>query len=507
MKFSRYLLVLFVLLVGSACSETPVVLETPIFSGTPQESVGSTEQVDQPTIDLFQETSEIDPPQTTSKPVSDPDTTSQFPKMLFGMESHHMPFDEFPNFVGESGMKLVRHNGLIWPQVEPIEGQRDWQAVADLEEKLAKASASGLSTILIVRGTPEWAQLIPGSACGPIKPDKMESFAIFMAEAVSRYSVPPYNVKYWELGNEPDVDPSLIPQNSPFGCWGDMNDVYYGGGYYAQMLKTVYPAIKEADPEANGLIGGLLLDCDPTHVPEGKDCTPGKFLEGILVNGGGEYFDAVSFHGYAPYFGPESGLPTKLFFDDHHPSWEHRGGVVVGKVDFLREVLETYNHEKPIFHTEGALICPEQNPTDCESPEKDFFDMQADYAIRMYVRNWANEVAGTIWYQFEGPGWRYSGLLDENQNPKPVYQGIDFLTTHLSNAQYVGVIDMFDSIEGYEFASPESRTWILWSPDEIDTLIIIPKNTSKILDKFGNELSPEGNQIVVNSPTYIVLSR
>jgi hypothetical protein len=93
-------------------------------------------------------------------------------------------------------------------------------------------------------------------------------------------------------------------------------------------------------------------------------------------------------------------------------------------------------------------------------------------------------------------------LLDENQFPKPVYQGIDFLTTHLSNAQYVGVIDMFDSIEGYEFIAPDSRTWILWSPDEADTFIIIPKNTSKILDKFGNELTPEGNLIVVNSPTY-----
>ena len=66
---------------------------------------------------------------------------------------------------------------------------------------------------------------------------------------------------------------------------------------------------------------------------------------------------------------------------------------------------------------------------------------------------------------------------------------------------------MFDSIEGYEFIAPDSRTWILWSPDEADTFIIIPKNTSKILDKFGNELTPEGNLIVVNSPTYIVLSR
>ena len=39
------------------------------------------------------------------------------------------------------------------------------------------------------------------------------------------------------------------------------NDPYYGGGYYAEMLKIVYPQIKAADPEAQILIGGLLLFC------------------------------------------------------------------------------------------------------------------------------------------------------------------------------------------------------------------------------------------------------
>jgi len=109
-------------------------------------------------------------------------------------------------------------------------------------------------------------------------------------------------------------------------------DEYYGGGYYAEMLKAVYPAIKEADPQAQVLIGGLLLDCDPTHPPEGKDCKPSKFLEGILKNDGGDYFDIISFHGYPPYSGADIG--GGLYNDVHHPYWESRGGVVLGKVDF-----------------------------------------------------------------------------------------------------------------------------------------------------------------------------
>ena len=432
-------------------------------------------------------------------------TTFQEPEevMAFGMESHKANFQEHTALLGEPGLTLMRHNGLLWQNVEPIEGERDWTSQADLDGKLERASTSGLSTILIVRGTPQWAQLFPGSFCGPITPDKLELFADFMVEAVSRYSQPPYNVKYWELGNEPDVDPLLVPPKSVFGCWGNHLDPYYGGGYYADMLKVVYPAIKSADPEAQVLIGGLLLDCDPNQPAEGKDCSSGNFLEGILQNGGGDYFDLISFHGYTPYFGPTSGFPYALYLDEHNPSWEHLGGVVAGKIKFIRQVMEYYQIEKPIFHTEGALMCAEYNPTDCEEPGELFYDAQADYAVRIFVRNWANDIEGTIWYQFEGPGWRYGGLLDEDQNPKPVYDALLFLTSILSNTAYIGEIDQYEGMQVYEFSSPDKRIWVLWSPEQIDTRILLPNNVNAAFDKFGNEITPEGNQLVVNDPIFL----
>ena len=358
---------------------------------------------------------------------------------------------------------------------------------------------------MIVRGTPDWAQKNPGSFCSPIRQDKLDAYANFVSEAVKRYSIPPYNVKYWELGNEPDVDPGLVPFNSVFGCWGDQNDLYYGGGYYAEMLRVVYPAIKSADPDTEVLIGGLLLDCDPTHPPEGKDCKPSNFLEGILRNGGGDFFDAISFHGYAPYYGPSSDIPNELFFDDHHPSWEHRGGVVIGKVDFLREVMAKFAINKPIFHTEGALLCPEYTPIDCDPPGENFNDSQADYIVRMFVRNWAYGVSGTIWYQFEGPGWRHGGLLDENQNPKLAYDALKFLMSELSDVEYSGVLSQFDPLEGYEFTTPEKRIWVIWSPDEIDVQIQLPEEVLSVFDKFGTEITPQGVDMIVKNPIYLEL--
>jgi hypothetical protein len=120
---------------------------------------------------------------------------------------------------------------------------------------LIEASDRGLNIILIIRSTPSWAQKRSGVSCGAVKFEKLSAFSKFVGDAVARYSNPPYNVKYWELGNEPDIDPSLVPSDNPFGCWGDDTDLYYGGGYYAEMLKQIYPVIKAADPEAHVLIG------------------------------------------------------------------------------------------------------------------------------------------------------------------------------------------------------------------------------------------------------------
>jgi hypothetical protein len=271
------------------------------------------------------------------------------------------------------------------------------------------------------------------------------------------------------------------------------------------MLKTVYPAIKEVDPEAKVLLGGLLLDCDPVFPPAGEVCGSGNFFGGVLRNGGGDYFDIVSFHAYPFYSGPSYGFPS-LYYDDHHPKWGNRGGVVLGKLQFIRQVMATYNVEKPIFHTEGALLCHPQNTIDCDPPGEGFFEAQADYLPRLYVRNWANGVSGTIWYQLEGPGWRFGGLLDDNQNPKPAFNALKAMTDKLSGTTLSGSVTQFEGIEGYEFNSDQKTVWVLWSPDEVDILIIPPENLSAAYDKYGKEITPAGTGITINSPVFFELN-
>jgi hypothetical protein len=435
-----------------------------------------------------------------------PSTFERLPRPKLGVETHWLSVEGIMDSIQQSGANLVRHNALLWSQVESKEGELNWQAVSNLEAGLASASEHGIEAILIVRSTPPWAQKVEGYYCAAVKADKLQAFADFMGDAVARYSAPPFNVKYWELGNEPDVQPSFVPPESAFGCWGDEKDEYYGGGYYGEMLKRVYPAIKAADPQAQVLIGGLLLDCDPTQPPEGKDCKPAKFLEGILKNGGGDYFDIVSFHGYPQYY--LSGAdPSGLYGDEHFPSWEHRGGVVLGKADFIRSVLASYNLEKPLIHTEGSLTCPESNPDSCNPPSEALFEAQADYVVWMYIRNWAAGMAGTVWYQFEGPGWRYGAMLDENQQPKPAYKAFHFLTQETSDMFYTARVNLGGNLRGYELSGPEKRIWVAWSADGQAYDVTLPANWSVLYDKYGDQITPRGDEILsVQSPIYIEIA-
>lgn len=88
---------------------------------------------------------------------------------------------------------------------------------------------------------------------------------------------------------------------------------------------------------------------------------------------------------------------------------------MLGKALFLREVLSSYGWDKPLLHTEGALLCPSSFKTSCNPPGPAFYEAQADYVVWLYVRNWAEGLLGTMWYTLDGPGWQESALLDGGQ--------------------------------------------------------------------------------------------
>jgi hypothetical protein len=420
------------------------------------------------------------------------------PPPVFGAETYNF-FKWKINKANLAKVFWLRNAAFSWAAIEPTRPAPDptynWDLVNNAG--LIDAYNHNLTVIAIIKDTPGWARMQKYSAyqCGPIDASALDEYAQFIYDLVARYSQPPYNIRYFELGNEPDVDPTALGTDySPrYGCWGNERDPYYGGGYYAEMLKYAYPAVKAANPESQVLIGGLLLDCDPTHPPTGKNCLAAKFLEGILRNQGAAYFDILAFHGY-------SGYSQGKIIDETNQNFAARGGQIVGKVDFLHSVMAQYGVNKPLMMTETALNCW---PTDeCYPPNDTFLQLQADYVVSAYVRSWSLSLTGAIWYTLEDSGWQQTGL-HTGQTSRPAYNAYVFMTNELKGATIGQALTQFAGLKGYQFTTPTKRIWVLWAPDGMTSqTITLPGNVSLIYDLYGNSI-PVAVPITVLHPIYI----
>ncbi len=429
---------------------------------------------------------------------------------VFGVEINTGLGSALAETAADAGVSWVRYGVVRWDEIESVQGQRNWDLLSGLDQDLAALQAQGLNTEMVVLGTPDWARKYPsatpqdrGRDCGAIGEAYFSDFASFMQEVVRRYSGSPYYVKYWELGNEPDVDPafSSADQKNLYGCWGEMGDPYYGGGYYAAMLKTVYPAIKAVAPQAQVMIGGLLLDCDPTHPPANSvdGCLPGKFFEGILRAGGGAYFDMATYHAYT--YWRNDGLDSDLT----HGKWAVRGGAVLGKASLLREVMAQYGVNKPLLMNEGGLLC---YPTNSACPGELFQHGQAVGLVKLYTRTWANDIEGAIWYTLNGPGWRDGGLLEGDKSPRPAYTSLSFMADLLKNAHFVAST-ITAQAESYEFEDATHLYQLHWTNStDLTVQIQNAANLQSVYDIYGQSVVHDELTLPVSfDPVIVVLSK
>jgi hypothetical protein len=404
-----------------------------------------------------------------------------------------------------AGAYWTRFDGFHWDQIEPVKAAKpnyQWGAVD--EAALRNAAKTGAQIIAIVLFAPNWAQKYPGVACGPFAETALDEFASFTNALVSRYSQPPYNIKYWEIGNEPDVDHTLVDPHSGYGCWGDSGDPYYGGGYYAEMLKATYNQIKKADPQAQLLVGGLLLDCDPINPPETstnsgqyKDCASSRFLEGILKAGGDDYFDGISFHAYDYYLNKlgQYGNPN------WHSSRNGTGPVLISKADFIRSRLAIYGQaDKFLMNTEVALLCG-RNGTEAHCLSEDYDLTKAHYIAEANAAAVAQGLVANVWYSLTG--WRASGLVDKSLQPNPAFEAERFSAAQLQEAAFVAKVTGFPGVLGYEFSKGGRRTWLLWSQDGNPHTIQLASLPTMIFYVFGKSLPTEKDLTITPAPLYV----
>jgi hypothetical protein len=422
---------------------------------------------------------------------------SQSSPTVFAIEDSYYQAGSIMDAAVESGSSWFRKNSLRWADVEPQKGQRQWSQVSALEVELKNLGSTGKEIVLIIHITPQWARQYPNSGCGPIKQSEIPAFANFVADAVTRYSAPPFNIHYYEIWNEPDA--YLVDDDTVFGCWGDKNDTYYGGRYYGQVLKQVYPKLKAADPYAKLVLGGLLLDCDPVNPPidpgtgKPKDCKNSRYLEGILVEGGGPYFDIISYHAYDYYYGALGVYGNTNW----NAAWDGSGPSLIAKTRFLKDTLAKYNVTgKTLLNTEVALLCQ----SNCDAT---FQQTKAYYVAQAYAATIAEGIKGSFWYTLVNR-WRETGLITTYEYDRlPAFDAYKFGRLELGAASS-GKDVSEGQIRIYEINAPRGRVWVMWSKDGQNHSYPFNSTTPyKAFDVYGNSLSV-GNSINIGlMPVYL----
>ena len=410
---------------------------------------------------------------------------------IFGVMLHQPVLPEELKLVKSAGMGWSRI-GLDWNLIEPANGIFDWSQASSVEQALVATSQAGMQPIMLLESTPAWA-LKPGFACGAVREDLFPEFVNFAKEAVKRYSASPYNVKYFEIYNEPDAAGLL-------GCWGSPNDPLYGGTYYGQFLQTVYPAIKSVNPKVQVLVGGLLLDCDPVNPPvnsngQKKDCSSGRFFEGILSSGAGNSFDGVSFHSYDYYGG--LGLYSNF---NWHSDRTLNGSSTLPKAAYLRSTMQKYAVPvKPLFNTEYALFCGAENKNECNSFQTDVETTKAYYIVQFIASAYADGYQAAVWYAIMGG--RNNSLLNPDFTPLPAYNAYKFTNQKIANASYSQrVSDAVFLI--HEFKKPNGKIWIVWTNDNLAHTLTLPA-----LPKAIYRIGADGNGITDPLTTSVTLDK
>jgi len=141
----------------------------------------------------------------------------------------------------------------------------------------------------------------------------MSAWYNFVKTIAERYKE---KITAWEIWNEEDLS---------YFWKGNV-------GEYVELIKYAYLALKEVDENNIVVMGGLALG------EAGTGSYNPHFLEEFLEMGGGEYVDVYAFHVY--------------------------GDTLLQRYEYMRNTLEKYGEEKPLWITEFGASTSEGGYTE-----------------------------------------------------------------------------------------------------------------------------------------------
>lgn len=242
-------------------------------------------------------------------------------------------------------VKLVRFD-FDWSGIEKVQGKFDW----DYTDRMVRAAnARGMKILALLTYTPTWAR--PAGTSSHTPPSRAEDFATFAHAAAQRYSV--QGVRHWEIWNEPNTSDFWQPMPSVEG--------------YGSLFRATVTAIREVDPKAFVLTGGLTRGAT---AEDGSRIAQTDFVNGLYANGTAQMADAVALHPYSFPSLPSDGVAT-----------------VVGSLADLPSVHAVMDHwgdgEKKIWITEFGAATGDGDGAMTEQGQAESI-LQAEQLVRSW---------------------------------------------------------------------------------------------------------------------------
>jgi hypothetical protein len=277
------------------------------------------------------------------------------------------------------GAQVVR-DSLLWSEIEPEEGERDWTRPDSVVEDIR---AEGMEPLFVVLGSPSWANGVPEStpdqslfvpARGPALDAWLRHYSDFLAAAVERYK---NVVRRWEIWNEPNLAAYWRPEPDPAA--------------YRQVYETLRSTILRVDPAADVAVGGLTS----LSTASAPDFAGRAFLSRLTSTK--LPLDNVAVHLYTT--------------DEHPPGVDVPGENNFEDVELVHRQLVAQGVRASIWVTEWGW----SSATVGESLQAQYVDV----SLSMLQSRYPFVRVATYFVDHDRPPDLFYGLLHEDLEPKP----------------------------------------------------------------------------------------
>ncbi len=360
-------------------------------------------------------------------------TGVNFPMYLPNLKT----IDQYLQLVSESGGKCIRQMtwaDVHWRQVEPADNS--WDFVRSDSAFLNPFGLMPIGTLYSMMGNDQVGMQTPWLACtNPFNcfwdPAGDSIFSKdYVFTSINRYK---HVTKYWEVANE--IESALPPPGLP-------NILSK-----KEFLRYNYLWIKQADPDAQVLLPGLVGTCCTFPISKSFD-----WLRNMLHAGTGGFFDIMNYHDYNAWWT----LPA------HY--------------DSVRHILAQYGLSKPIWITETAVSSFNTSPI---TPSYSSANEQAADVWRRLCLLWGKGAEVVLWHSGWSSNdlnaWGEFGLISNSGMKKKSFHSYRLLNNKLANFSSVKILSQGavtdnnnsggNGVWVVRFVVDGSPKWVLWSPD------------------------------------------